>query len=52
MCFSERRNFCREAWQKGYNYFQIDKDEDLDDMYSIENVSNIEITAVTETTAF
>ena len=34
MCFSECRSFCREAWQKKYSYFQIDKAKDLDDMYS------------------
>ena len=39
MSFSECRNFCREAWQKRCNYFQIDKDKDLDDLYRIKNVS-------------
>ena len=52
MCFSERRNFRREAWQERYNYIQIDKDKDIDDMYSIKNVSGLEIAAVPETTAF
>ena len=50
--FSELRGFCQEAWQKRYNYIQIGKDKDLDDMYSIKNVSSVEITAVPETTAF
>ena len=35
-----------------YNYIQIDKDKDLDDMCSIKNVSGLEIAAVPETTAF
>ena len=52
MCFPEWRNFRREAWQKRYNYIRIDKDKDLDDLYSIQNVSSLEITAVPETTAF
>ena len=52
MCFSGWRNFCREAWQKRYNYIQIDKNKDLDDMCSIKNVSGLEIAAVPETTAF
>ena len=52
MCFSEWRNFCREAWQKRYIYIQIDKDKDLHDMYSIKNVSGLEIAGVPETTAF
>ena len=52
MCFSEWRNFCRQAWQKRYNYIQIEKDKHLDDMYSIKNVSGLENTAVPETTAF
>ena len=50
MCFPERRNFCREAWQKRYGFIQIEND--LDDMYSIKNVSASKITAVPETTAF
>ena len=50
--FSEWRNFCRKAWQGRYNYIQIDKDKDLDDMESIKNVSGLEIGAVPETTAF
>ena len=49
---SEWRNFCQEAWQKRYNYIQIDKDKVLDDMYSIKNVSGLEIVAIPETTAF
>ena len=52
MNFSESRDFRRDAWEKRYNYFQIDKDKDLEDMYSIRNVSGLEITAVPETTAF
>ena len=52
MSFSEWREFCRDAWKKRYNYIQIDKDKDLENMYSIKNVSGLEITAVTETTAF
>ena len=51
MCFSKWRNFCREAWQKRDNYNQIDEDKDLDGMYSIKNVSALEIAAVSETTA-
>ena len=43
---SEWRKFCREAWQKRPNYIQIDKDKDLDEMYSIKNVSSLEITVV------
>ena len=38
--------------EKKYNYIQIDKDKDLDDMYSIKNVSGLEIIAVPETDAF
>ena len=52
MNFSEWRDFCRDAWKKRYNYIQIDKDEDLDDMYSIKNVSGLEITAIPETDAY
>ena len=52
MPFSEWRNFSIEAWQKRYNYIQIDKDKDLDDMYGIKNVSGLEIGAVPETTVF
>ena len=50
MCFSECRIFFREAWLERYNYIQIDKD--LDGMYSIKDVSGLEITAFPETTAF
>ena len=52
MNFSEWRDFCRDAWKKRFNYIQIDKDKDVDDMYSIKNVSGLEITAVPETDAF
>ena len=52
MRFSEWRNFCQVAWQKRYNYIQIVKNKDLDDMYSITNESGLKITAVIETTAF
>ena len=52
MSFSERRIFCREAWLKRSNSIQIDEDKDLVDMYSIKNVSDLEIVAVPETTAF
>ena len=52
MNFSEWRGFCRDAWKKKYNYIQIDKDKDLDDMYSIKNVSGLEIIAIPETDAF
>ena len=52
MSFLEWRKFCRDAWKKTYNYIQIDKDRDLVDMYSIKNVSGLEITAVPDTTAF
>ena len=52
LSFSESRGFCRDPWKKRYNYIQIDKDEDLDDMYSIKNVSSLEITVVPEKTAF
>ena len=52
MNFSEWRTFCRDSWKKSYNYIQIDKDKDLDDRYSIENVSSLEIGGVPETTAF
>ena len=38
MNFSEWRDFCRDAWKKRYNFIQIDKDEDLDDMYSNKNI--------------
>ena len=37
-----------EAWQKRYNYIQIDKNKDLDDMFSIKNVSRLEIATVPE----
>ena len=33
LSFTEWRSFGRDAWKKRYNYFQIDKDKDLDDMY-------------------
>ena len=36
MCFSEWRTFCQDAWKARYKYTQIDKDEDLVDMYSIQ----------------
>ena len=52
MSFSEWGDSCRDAWKKRYNYIQIDKDKDLDNMYSIRNVSELEITTVPETTAF
>ena len=52
MSFSEWRNFCRDSWKKRYNYIQIDKDEDLDDMYSNKDVSGLEITVIPDTTAF
>ena len=52
LIFSEWRKFCVEAWQKRYKYFQIDKDKDLDFMYSNKNVSGLQITAVPETTVF
>ena len=52
MSFSEWRDFCRDAWKERYNYIQIDKDKDVDDMYDIENVSGLEIGVVPETTAF
>ena len=51
MSFSEWREFCRDAWKKKYKYIQIDKDKDLEDMYSIKNVSGLEILAIRETTA-
>ena len=40
MCFSERRNFCREARWKRYNYIQNYEDKDLYEMYSIKNLSS------------
>ena len=52
MNFSEWRDFCRDAWKTSYNYIQIDKDKHLDDMYSIKNVSSLEIKAIQETDAF
>ena len=52
MNFSEWRDFCRDTWKTRYNYIQIDKDKDLDDMYSIKNVSGLEIIAIPETDAF
>ena len=52
MKFSEWRDFCRDAWKKRYSYIQIDEDKDLDDMYSIKNISSLEITAIPETDAF
>ena len=52
VCFSEWRNFHQEAWQKIYKFFKIDKDKVLDDLYSIKDVSGVEITAVPETTDF
>ena len=52
MNFSQWRYFCRDAWKKRYNYIQIDKDKYLDGMYSIKNLSGLEIAAVPETTAF
>ena len=51
LCFSEWRNFCREAWQKRFNYIEIDKHKDLDDMYGIKNVSGLEIVAIPKTSA-
>ena len=35
VCFSEWRKFRRGAWQRKSNHIQIDKDNDLVDMYSI-----------------
>ena len=35
MSFSKWRDFCWDARKKRYDYIQIDKDKDLDDMYSI-----------------
>ena len=52
MSFSEWQTFCQETWQKRYNYIQIDKDKDLDDLYRIKNVSGVETGAVPETTVF
>ena len=52
MNFSEWRDFCRDAKKKRFNYFQTDKNKDLDDMYSNKTVSGSEITAVPETNAF
>ena len=52
MNFSEWRDFCRDAWKTRYNYIQIVKDKDLDDMKSIKNVSGLEIKAIPETDAF
>ena len=52
MSFSEWREFCRDAWKKKFNYIEIDKDKDLEDLYSSKNVSGLEITAVPETIAF
>ena len=52
MSFSEWQSFCRESWQERYNCLQIDKGKDLDDMYSLKNVSVLPIGAVPETTAF
>ena len=49
--FRNGKNFARSMAEKN-NYIQIDKDEDLDDTYSIKNVSGLEIAAVPETTAF
>ena len=52
MIFSEWRDLYRDAWKKRYNYVQIDKDKDLDDMYSNKNVSGLEITAIPGTDSF
>ena len=52
MRFLKWPGFCRDGWKKRYKYFQVDKDEDVADMYSIKNVSGFEIAAVPEITAF
>ena len=52
MNFSEWRDFCQDAWKKINNYIQTDKDKDLDVMYSIKNISGLEIIAIPETDAF
>ena len=51
MCFSEWRYFWREVWPKKYNYFQIGKEKNLDDKYSIKNQPGLETVAVPEATA-
>ena len=52
MNFLERRDFCPDAWKKIYNYIEIDKDKDLDEMYSTKNISGLEFAAIPETDAF
>ena len=49
--FSEWRDFCRDAWKERYNYIQIDKDKYLDDMFSMRNLSGLQIAAVPEIAA-
>ena len=44
--------FLPKGMQKIYNYVQIEKDKYLDDMYSIRNVSSLEIVALPEKTSF
>ena len=51
MCFSDWQNFCLEAWQIRYTHIRIDKNKGPDDMFSIKNVSPLELAAVAETTA-
>ena len=52
MGFLEWRNLSRDSRKKRYNHVQIDEDKDLDDMYSIKNVSGLDVTAVPDTNAF
>ena len=52
MGFSDWRDFCRDAWKPRYIYIQIDTDKHLDDMYSIKNVSGLEIAVIPETDVF
>ena len=50
--FSDWRIFCREGWEKRYNYIQFGKNKDLNEKVNIRNVSKLGIKAVPETTAF
>ena len=50
--FLKMANILPAGVAERYNYFQIEKDKDLNDMHSIKNVSALEIAAIPETSAF
>ena len=50
--FRNDEKFAERHGRKNINIFKSKKDKDLDDMYSVQNVSGLEIGAVPWTTAF